>query len=107
VDTNADGDGVNDIVEAALQRTPNGFDGPPLSVESGAGGVKIILGSQPVDLKGWTIVIETSADLQTWTPAPAAITAVTPNPGGATERVVVTLPPGNGPLYARLRAERP
>jgi hypothetical protein len=106
--TDADGDGINDILEAALQHTPNQFDGPPLSAEPDAGGgVKAVLGSQPVDLKGWTIVIETSADLQTWSAVPAASLTKTPNAGGTTERVVATLPHGPKVQYARLKAVKP
>ncbi|HWB02653.1 MAG TPA: CSLREA domain-containing protein [Verrucomicrobiales bacterium] len=107
VDTNADGDGINDIVEAALQRTPDQFDQPPLTVTPNAAGLLAVLASRPRDLKGWTVVIETSTDLQTWTPAPAASTTITPNPDGTTERVTVLLPAGPAKHYVRLRATIP
>ena len=106
-DTNADDDGINDILEAALQRTPDHFDQPPLTVESDAAGLHAVLGSRPLDLKGWTVVIELSTDLQTWTPAAAAATTLTPNADGTTERVSVLLPAGAAPHFVRLRAEHP
>jgi hypothetical protein len=106
-DTNFDGDGINDIVEAVLQRTANQFDPPPLTVERDATGLHAILGSRPLDLKGWTVTIETSADLLTWTAAPPASTTITPNPDGTTERVSVLLSPGTKTQFVRIKASKP
>ncbi|HWB05994.1 MAG TPA: choice-of-anchor Q domain-containing protein [Verrucomicrobiales bacterium] len=105
--TNTDGDGINDLVEAALQRTPGQFHQPPLIVERDATGVRAILGNRPTILLGWTITIETSTDLQTWTAAPAASTTVTANPDGVTERVSVLLPADGEPHFVRLKAVKP
>jgi hypothetical protein len=106
-DTNADRDGINDIVETALQRTPGQFDQPPLTIERDATGLKAILASRPIDLLGWTVTIETSTDLQTWIAAPAADTTVTGNPDGTTERVSVLLPADGEPHFVRLKAVKP
>jgi hypothetical protein len=102
----ADGDGISDIVEAALQRTANQFD-QPLTLERDAAGLQAVLGNRPLDLKGWTVIIETSTDLQTWTSAPAASTTTTPNPDGITERVSVLLSSDAGPHFVRLKAAKP
>jgi hypothetical protein len=106
-DTNADGDGINDLVEAALQRVPDRFDPPPLTIESDGSGIRAVLDSRPVDLKGWTVVIEVSTDLQSWTPLPAASTTVTPNPGGTTDRVSVALAADGAQRFVRLKAVLP
>jgi len=106
-DTNADGDGINDIVEAALRRTAHQFHTPPLIITHDGDGLRAVLGSRPRDLQGWSVVIELSTDLQSWTPAPAEAVTVTPNPDGTTETVSVLLPAGPETSYARLRATLP
>ena len=106
-DTNADRDGINDIVEAALQRAPDQFHPPPLVIESDGTGLRAVLGKTPLNPLGWTIGIELSTDLQTWTPAPAGSTTRTPNPDGISERVAVLLPAGSRQYFARLKVVMP
>jgi hypothetical protein len=106
ISTDADGDGISDMVETALQRTPD-QTAPPLILERDATGIRAVLGNRPLDLRGWTVVIETSADLQTWTSAAAASTTVTPNPDGRTERVSVLLNGGPKKQFARLTVTKP
>ena len=69
--------------------------------------LRAVLGSRPVNLQGWSIVIELSSDLEAWTPAPAGSITVTPNADGITETVTVLLPPSQETIYARLRASLP
>jgi hypothetical protein len=106
-DTNLDHDDIDDVVEASLQRTANQFHEPPLTVETDNAGIHAVLGNRPRDLQGWTVVIELSSDLNTWIPASEAVTTVTPNPDGTTERVSVLLEPGPGTQYVRLKATLP
>lgn len=106
-DTNADGDGVNDVVESALQRATDQFHAPPLVMQRDHDSLRAVLGSRPVNLQGWSIVIELSSDLEAWTPAPAGSITVTPNADGITETVTVLLPPSQETIYARLRASLP
>jgi len=106
-DTNSDGDGINDIVETALQRTPNQVHPPPLTIEQDAAGPRAVLASRPLDLQGWTVVIELSTDLNTWTPAAAGSITLTPNPDGTTERVSVLLPARPKQHFVRLRVTGP
>ena len=105
--TNADRDGINDVVEAALQRAPDQFHQPPLVIERDGAGLRAVLASRPLILQGWTLVIELSRDLRTWTPAPAASTTKTPNGDGTTERVSVLLPADGRTYFVRLNARLP
>jgi hypothetical protein len=106
-DPNTDGDGIHDLVETALQRAPNEFDEPPLIIERDAAGLHAVLGSRPLNLQGWTIVIEISTDLQAWTPAPAASITATKNPDGLSERVSVLLPGASETHFVRLKVSKP
>ena len=100
-------DGTSDIVEQALQRPPNQFQAPPLTLERDAAGTRVVLGSRPRNLQGWTVTIEQSTDLRTWTPSPAAATTTTPNPDGTSDRISVLLPAGGSNSYVRLKVTLP
>ncbi len=106
-DTNADGDGVNDVVEAALQRAPNQFHPPPLVIERDGAGLRAVLGSCPINLQGWSVIIELSTGLHTWSPVPAGSITETPNPDGTTKRISVLLPAGPVTQFTRLKAVLP
>jgi hypothetical protein len=105
--TDSDSDGISDLMKTVLQLSPVQRNAPPLTIERDAAGVHAVLASRPVNLQGWTVEIEQSNDLQTWTPIPAAVTTVTPNPGGTTERISVLLPADGVTYFVRLKASKP
>ncbi|HEX2751479.1 MAG TPA: hypothetical protein VHM91_25945, partial [Verrucomicrobiales bacterium] len=80
---------------------------PPITIEQEGTSFRAVLSSRPRDLQGWSYILETSIDLQTWTPASAASTTVTANPDGTSDRISVLLPAGPGKQFIRLKAATP
>jgi hypothetical protein len=103
---NADGDGIEDLVEQVLGTAMNQLDSPPLTIERNGEAYEAVLSKRPKDTSRGTAVIELSSDLQTWSTAPAASTTVIPNADGSTEKVTVRLPDSPRKQYVRIKVTR-
>lgn len=100
-----DGDGLNNLLEYALNLTPTVADtrgGPTLTIE---GGQSVFRFTRPTWTTGITYWVEFSTDLTTWTPAPTAPTVESST--ASSETLVVTFA-SNGPRqFVRLRISEP
>jgi hypothetical protein len=105
-DPDVDGDGVDDLVEVALQIGPSlQPTPPPLTVErDDSGHPHIIFAKRPVDFKGWTVRMMISDDLSHWSPAGAGtVTSV----NSLFQKVDILLPETGGNWFGRLEVTPP
>lgn len=96
----SDHDGTPNLLEYALNLNPAAPDAPPSPISGLV--VSFSKNAQAIANRDLRYIIETSADLITWT---AAVTQGPDDPGYTSPTISHTLPQGQAKVFARLRVE--
>jgi hypothetical protein len=101
-----DRDGLNNLLEFDLGRSPTRGDGWARSVGSANGQLRVTY----LQRKGANFTVQTSSDLASGFSATASPSLTSPQPGDISsdyEQYEVTIPPVNGRAFLRIRATQP